>query len=408
VRKSEILVGLDIGSSRIKVIVADVRERELPEILGVGSADSAGVEAGVVVNLERASAAIAAAIERAEESAEVDIGRVAATIDGEHIKGIDSRGVIAVSRTGGEITASEVATVLDAARTLALPVGRTILDVLPQEFFVDGQRGIRDPIGMSGVRLGSKVHIVTASQQAVETVQRAVRKIGVKAGAVSLRSVAAASACLSDDEKELGVLLVNLGSDTTGLTLYHNGAVRHTATVGWGSSSITNDIAVGLRVPLKKAQQLKHEAGCALSSLVEDEDVPIPSVGGHPPRTSSKGLLAAIIEPRAREILELVVSEVRNTDYWGRTPAGVVLTGGGARLLGMTELAEEVFGTPARVGIPDRVSGRIDAAVDPSYAAAVGVIAAQASGPGAGASLRREIPLAGTVQRVREWVDSLL
>ncbi|MBD3368230.1 MAG: cell division protein FtsA, partial [Candidatus Eisenbacteria bacterium] len=216
-RKSEIMVGLDIGSSRIKVVVADVRERELPEILGVGSADSSGVEAGVIVNMERASAAVSTAIERAEDSAEVDIGRVAVTIDGEHSKGIDSRGVIAVSRSGGEITESEVATVLDAARTLALPVGRTILDVLPQEFFVDGQRGIRDPIGMSGVRLGSKVHIVTASEQAVETVRRAVRKIGVKASAVSLRAVAAASACLSEDERELGVLLVNLGSDTTGL-----------------------------------------------------------------------------------------------------------------------------------------------------------------------------------------------
>ena len=406
-RKSEILVGLDVGSSRIKVVVADVRERELPEILGVGSADSAGVEAGVIVNMERAAAAISTAIERAEESAEVDIGRVAATIDGEHVKGIDSRGVIAVSRSGGEITESEVSTVLEAAKTLALPVGRTILDVLPQEFFVDGQRGIRDPVGMSGVRLGSKVHIVTASQQAVETVRRAVRKIGIKTSVVSLRAVAAASACLSEDERELGVLLVNLGSDTTGLALYHGGAARHTATVGWGASSITNDIAVGLRVPLSKAQQLKHDAGCALSSLVDDEEVPIPSVGGHPPRTSSKSLLAAIIEPRAREILELVVSEVRNTDYWGRTPAGVVLTGGGARLLGVTELAEEIFGCPARVGIPDRVSGRFDAAVDPTYAAAVGVITSQALLPG-GAALRRELPLVGTVQRVREWVDSLL
>ncbi len=406
-RKSEILVGLDVGSSRIKVVVADVRERGLPEILGVGSAESSGVEAGVIVNMERASAAISAAVERAEESAEVDIGRVAVTIDGEHVKGIDSRGVIAVSRNGGEITESEVSTVLDAARTLALPVGRTILDVLPQEFFVDGQRGIRDPIGMSGVRLGSKVHIVTASQQAVETVTRAVRKLNIRASAVSLRAVAASASCLSEDEKELGVLLVNLGSDTSGLALYHDGAVRHTATVGWGSSSITNDIAVGLRVPLTKAEQLKREAGCALSSLVDDEEIPIPSVGGHPPRTSSMSLLSAIIEPRAREILELVVGEVRNTDYFGRTPAGVVLTGGGARLDGITELAEEVFGTPARVGIPDRVSGRFDAAVDPSYAAAVGVIVAQALEPG-GPALRRELPLAGTVQRVREWVDSLL
>jgi len=407
VRRSEILVGLDLGSSRIKAVVADVSDRELPEILGFGEAVSEGVEAGVIVNMERASASIRSAVEAAEESAEVEIGRISIALDGEHIKGIDSRGVIAVSRSAGEITRSEIDTVLDAAKTLALPVGRAIIDVLPQEFFVDGQRGIRDPIGMSGVRLGSRVHIVTASQQAVDNVVRAVRKAGLKASGVTLKPLAAAVATLSDDEKELGVLVVNLASGTTGLVLYHGGAVRHTGAVGWGSASVTSDIAVGLRIPLSKAEQLKRECGVALVAMAGDAVVEIPSVGGRPPRESSSQVLASIIEPRVREIFELVLNELRNTEYSSRIPAGVVLTGGGARLEGIAEAAEDVFGVPARIGLPGRVSGSFDAVTDPTYAAAIGTVLSASSGSHR-LRMRGNGPLASTVQRVREWVDSLL
>ncbi len=331
-RRSEILVGLDLGSSRIKVVVADTSGGELPEVLGRGEADSLGIEAGVIVNMERAALSIREAVEAAEESADVDIGRVLVTLDGEHIKGIDSRGVIAVSRSGGEVAKADVNAVLDAAKTLALPVGRTILDAKAQEFFVDGQRGVRDPIGMSGVRLGSKVHIVTASQQAVDNVVRAVRRAGLKISGMSFKALAAGTAVLSEDEKELGVLLVNLGAGTTGLALYHGGAVRHTGSIGWGSASITSDIAVGLRMPIAKAEQIKRDSGCASAATAEDEVVEIPTVGGHPPRESSSQMLATIIEPRVREIFEMVMNEVRSTDFWGRTPAGIVLTGGGAKL----------------------------------------------------------------------------
>ncbi|MFH1501919.1 MAG: cell division protein FtsA [Candidatus Eisenbacteria bacterium] len=406
-RKSEILVGLDLGTSRVKVVVADVSERELPEVLGAGESPSEGIEAGVIVNMEKASTSIRAAVEAAEESADVEIGRVSVSIDGEHIKGIDSRGVIAVSRSGGEITKSEIDTVLDAAKTLALPVGRAIIDVLPQEFFVDGQRGIRDPIGMSGVRLGSRVHIVTASQQAVDNVVRAVRKAGLKTDRITLKPLAASVASLSPDEKELGVLVVNLSAGTTGLTLYHAGAVRHTASIGWGASSITNDIAVGLRVPLSRGEQLKRDEGCALASEAPDDLIEIPTVGGRPPRESSRQMLAAIIEPRAREIFELVVNELRSTEYSTRVPAGVVLTGGGARLECVSDVAEQVFGSSTRIGLPDRVSGSFDAVADPAYAAAVGTVVSTAAYQG-GARIRAERPLADTVQRVKQLVDRLL
>ncbi|MBN2566429.1 MAG: cell division protein FtsA [Candidatus Eisenbacteria bacterium] len=405
-RRSEILVGLDLGSSRVKVVVADTADRELPEVLGVGEADSLGIEAGVIVNMERAALSIRSAVEAAEESAEVDIGRVLVTLDGEHIKGIDSRGVVAASRSGGEIAKPEVNAVLDAAKTLALPVGRTILDARPQEFFVDGQRGIRDPIGMSGVRLGCKVHIVTASQQSVDNVVRAVRRAGLKLSGMSFKSLAAGTAVLSEDEKELGVLLVNLGAGTTGLVLYHGGAVRHTAAIGWGAASITSDIAVGLRMPIAKAEQLKREWGCASASLAEDTPIRIPTVGGHPPRESSGQILATIIEPRVREILEMVMNEVSSTDYWGRIPAGVVLTGGGARLREISSVAEEVFGVGARIGLPDRVSGHFDAIVDPAHAAAVGMVMSATDHEAA--RPRPDKPFAETVQRVRQWVDSLL
>ena len=405
-RKSEILVGLDLGSSRIKVVVADAAERGLPEILGTGEAEARGIESGVIVNMEKASGAIRSAVEAAEESADVDVGRVLVAVDGEHIKGIDSRGVIAVSRTAGEITRDEVATVLDAAKTLALPVGRAILEVLPQEFFVDGQRGIRDPVGMSGVRLGSNVHIVTASQQAVDNVTRAVRRAGLRTASVTLRSLAAAEASLSEDEKELGVLLINLGGGTTGLALYQGGAVRHVGAIGWGGMSVTNDIAVGLGVPVPKAEQLKRESACAMASLAPDVEIEIPSVGGRPPRQSSVMMLASIVEPRVREILEMVLNELRSSEYSTKVPAGVVLTGGGARLDGVCEVAEDVFGMPARVGLPGRASGQFGALADPAYAAAVGTTLL-ALGPSSGRVVS-ERPIAATVQRVRQWVDSLL
>jgi cell division protein FtsA len=406
VRRGEILVGLDLGSSRIKVVVADTAGHDAPEVLGIGETESLGIEAGVIVNMERAAISIQNAVQDAEENADVDIGRVLVSLDGEHVKGIDSRGVVAVSRSGGEITRAEVNAVLDAARTLALPVGRTIVDTRAQEFFVDGQRGIRDPIGMSGVRLGSKVHIVTASQQAVDNVVRAVRRAGLRLSGISFKSLAAGTAVLSEDEKELGVLLVNLGAGTTGLALYHGGAVRHTGAIGWGAASVTSDIAVGLRMPIAKAEQLKRECGSAYAATAEDTVVEIPTVGGHPPRESSGAVLATIIEPRMREIFEMVMNEMRSTEYWGRIPAGVVLTGGGAKLRDVTALAEEVFGVGARIGLPDRVGGRFDAIVDPAHSAAVGIIMS-ATDP-SGARPRPDRPFMERVHRVRQWVDSLL
>jgi cell division protein FtsA len=405
VRRSEIVVGIDLGTTRIKVVAADVSAGGLPEILGTGDGPSDGVDAGVIVNIERAAEAIRAAVGAAERNADLDIGRVVLSLDGEHVRCLDSRGVIAVTRTGGEITQSEIAASLEAARTLALPVGRVVVDVVPQEYFVDGQGGVRDPVGMSCVRLGSKVHVVTASQPAVDNAVRAARRAGLKVGGVALKPLAAAAATLTDDEKDLGVICLHLSGGTTGMVLYHDGAPRHTAVVGWGSSSITSDIAVGLRVPVQKAEQLKRERGWAAVSMADDLPVEIPSTGGRPPRQSSTQMLAAIIEPRLREILEMAMQEAKGTEYWGRVLAGVVLTGGGAKLKGVTEVAEDVFGAPARVGLPDRASGKFEAIGDPAFAAAVGIVSG--SSPGAAHGMP-EKPLAETVHKVRQWVDSLL
>jgi len=407
VKKSEILVGLDLGSSRIKAVVADVQDRELPEILGIGESASAGIEAGVIVNMEKAADAIREAVEEAEASAEVEIGTAAVAINGEHIRGIDSRGVIAVSRAGGEITRAEIATVVEAAGTLALPVGRIVLDSLPQEFFVDGQRGIRDPIGMSGVRLGSQVHIVTAEEQAVDSAKRAVRRAGVRDTGIFVKPIVAALASLSDDETELGSLSINMGAGSTSIVVHYGRAVRHVAVVPWGGACVTNDVAVGLRIPIAKAEQLKREAGCAAALGIEDHVVEIPSVGGQEPRQSSTQVLAAIIEPRVREIFEMLRDEAKSTEFWGRTPAGVVITGGGAKLAGVANVAEDVFGVPARVGLPDRVSGLFDAIADPSHAAAVGVIIAASRAPKR-RRRRRDNRVSETVNRVRQWVDNLL
>lgn len=406
-RRSEVIVGLDLGSTRATAVAADVHDGDFPEVLGVGEAESQGIDAGVIVNMGRVTECVRLAIGRAEEEAQVEIGRVSVTVGGEHVKGIDSRGVIAVSRAGGEITDADVSAALTAAKTLALPVGRVILDVLPQEFFVDGQQGIRDPVGMTGVRLGSKAHVVTASQQAVDSVVKAVRGAGARVTDVVLKPLAAAATVLSDDEKELGVLLLNLGGGTTGATLYHAGAVRHTAVLGWGASSITSDIAVGLRIPLAKAEKLKREHGCARASLAGHTAVDIPSVGGRPPRHSSAQILSSIIEPRVREIFEMALSEAQEAEDFGRIQAGVILTGGGARLSGIVEAAEEVFGMPARVGVPDGVSGFRRVPADPAYAAAVGLVARAAACPGRGRG-RRDGAISETVHRVREWVDSLL
>ncbi len=406
-KRSEIIVGLDLGSSRIKVVVADVGDSELPEILGIGESRSTGIEAGVIVNMERAADSIREAVMAAEKSADVEIGTAAISLNGEHIKGIDSRGVIAVSGANGEITRSEVSTVLDAAKTLALPVGRSVVDVLPQEFFVDGQRGIRDPIGMSGVRLGSKVHIVTAEERVIDNSIRAVRKAGVRESIMVAKPVAAGLSSLPADERELGVLLVNIGADTTGVALHHGGAIRCAGVVGWGASSITNDIAVGLRMPLVKAELLKRKSGCAKMSMIGNSALEIPSVGGRPSRESSTHMLSAIIEPRVREILELALAEVGDTEYWGRTAAGVVLTGGGAKLSGVADVAEDIFGMPARVGLPDRVSGLFDAIADPSHAAVVGVAIAASRAPRR-RRRRNDGAVLGTVRKVRQWVDGLL
>ncbi len=406
-KRSEIIVGLDVGSSRIKAVVADVGDSEIPEVLGIGESRAVGIEAGVIVNMERAADSIREAIVKAEESTDVEIGAAAISLNGEHIKGIDSRGVIAVSGTNGEIAASEVTTVLEAARTLALPVGRSVVDVLPQEFFIDGQRGIRNPVGMSGVRLGSRVHIVTAEDQVIDNSVRAVRKAGLRESVMTAKPVAAGLSSLSDDERELGVLLVNIGADTIGVALHHGGSIRHIGVVGWGASSITNDIAVGLRMPLAKAELLKHESGCAKMSMVENSILEIPSVGGRPPRESSTHMLTAIIEPRVREILELALAEVRDTEYWGRTAAGVVLTGGGAKLKGVADVAEDIFGLPTRVGLPERVSGLFDAIADPSHAAVVGVVIAASRAPRR-RRRRSDGAVFGTVRKVRQWVDNLL
>lgn len=373
---SGIIAALDIGTTKIGVIIAEIFEDEpSPKIIGVGNSPSHGLKKGVVVNIEKTVQSINEAVEQAENMAGVEIDSVVVGIAGDHIRSINGRGVVAVSGSDNEITENDIRRVIDAAKAVVLPIDREIIHILPQEFIVDEQRGIPDPMGMSGVRLEAEVHIVTGAVTSAQNIYRCVNRAGLNVLDLVLQPLASSYSVLSDDEKELGVAVLDLGGGTTDIAMFFEGCIRHTGIVALGGGAVTNDLALCLRTPVDQAELVKIRSGAALHTVIDsNETVDIPGVGGRAARKVSRGLLVDIIQPRMEEIFRLAANEMKKSEFANLMTAGIVLTGGGSLLKGLNELAEEVFDMPVKLGFPTGFSGLVDLAKSPIYATAVGLI----------------------------------
>jgi cell division protein FtsA len=374
-RKERYLVGLDVGTSKVTAVVGETFEREGLDIVGLGVAESRGIRRGVVVNLEAAVESIKKAIEEAELMAGVEIDSVHLGLSGPHIKGFNSRGVIAVAGKNREITREDVRRAIDAAKAVSLPTGREILHVLPQDFVVDEQDGIGAPVGMTGARLEVNVHIIAGGQSSTQNIVACVNRAGVEVAETIVEQLASSESVLTRDEKELGVALVDIGGGTTDIAIYERGSLWHTAVIGIGGDHFTSDIAVGLRTPMPDAEKIKRKYGCALSAMVgEDETMEVASVGGRKPRVIARRILSEILQPRAEEIFHLVWDDIRRAGYEKSLNSGIVLTGGGAILEGMPEIAEQIFDLPIRRGCPSGVGGLADHVNSPTFATGVGLV----------------------------------
>lgn len=371
-KRENLIVGLDIGTTKICCIVGNLTEEGL-EVVGIGTSPSKGLRKGVVINIESTVEAIQKAIREAELMAGCEIKSVFAGIAGGHIKGLNSQGVIAIKNR--EVTSDDLQRVIDAAKAIAIPMDREVLHILPQEFIIDDQDGIREPLGMSGVRLEAKVHIVTGAVASAQNIIKSCNRAGVDVSDIVLEQLASSEAVLSPDEKELGVALVDLGGGTSDIAIFSEGAIKHTSVLSIGGDHLTNDIAVGLRTPMAEAEKIKQAYGCCLTSMVgKDETIEVPSVGGREPRILSRALLAEILEPRVEEIFSLVNREIIKSGYGELIASGVVITGGSAILPGMPELAEQVFNLPVRRGLPAGIGGLTDVVNSPIYATGVGLV----------------------------------
>lgn len=371
-KRENLIVGLDIGTTKICAIVGAMTDEGL-DIVGIGTSPSRGLRKGVVINIEGTVSAIRKAIQEAELMAGCEIKTVFAGIAGGHIKGVNSQGVIAIKNR--EVTNEDVRRVIDAAKAIAIPMDREVIHILPQEFIIDDQDGIKEPLGMSGVRLEARVHIVTGAVASAQNIIKSCNKAGVDVGDIVLEQLGSAEAVLTADEKELGVALVDLGGGTTDIAIFVDGAIKHTAVLSLGGNHLTNDIAVGLRTPTAEAEKIKQTSGCCLVSKVgKDETIEVPSVGGRESRVLSRQLLAEILEPRVEEIFSLVNREIVKSGYEDLIASGVVLTGGSAILPGMPELAEQVFDLPVRRGVPQEIGGLTDVVNSPIYATGVGLV----------------------------------
>lgn len=371
--EKRLIVGLDIGTSKVVAIVGEVSGDDSVDIIGIGSHPSRGLKKGVVVNIESTVASIQRAIEEAELMAGCQIHSVYTGIAGSHIKSLNSHGIVAIK--DNEVAQSDVERVIDAAKAVAIPADQKILHVLPQEFVIDNQEGIREPIGMSGVRLEAKVHMVTGAVSAAQNITKCVARCGLDTEDVILEQLASSYAVLTDDEKELGVCLIDIGGGTTDIAIFTGGAIRHTAVIPIAGDQVTNDIAVALRTPTQFAEEIKIKYACALRQLInQDETIEVPSVGDREPRRLSRQILADVVEPRYSELFELVQAEIRRSGFESIIAAGMVITGGGSKMEGVIELAEEVFHMPVRQGMPQHIKGLVDVVKNPIYATGVGLL----------------------------------
>ncbi|KXS38839.1 MULTISPECIES: cell division protein FtsA [Modicisalibacter] len=370
---SNMVVGLDIGTSKVVAIVGQPTDDGGLEIVGIGSHPSRGMKKGVVINIESTVQSIQRAVEEAELMAGCDIHSVYVGIAGSHISSMNSDGVVAIKDR--EVTPSDIERVIDSARARAISEGQRILHVLPQEFAIDTQEGIREPLGMSGVRLEARVHLVTAALNAVQNIEKCVRRCGLEVDAIILEQLASSHAVLTEDERELGVCMVDIGGGTTDIAVFTEGAIRHTSVIPIAGDQVTNDIAMALRTPTQYAEDIKVKYACALTQLASsDEMIKVPSVGDRPARDLSRQSLAEVVEPRYEELFTLVREELRRSGYEDLVAAGVVLTGGTARMEGVVELAEEIFHMPVRIASPQNVRGLVDVVRNPIYSTGVGLL----------------------------------
>jgi cell division protein FtsA len=368
-----LLVGLDIGTSKVVAIVGEIKSDGALEIIGIGSHPSRGLKKGVVVNIESTVQSIQRAVEEAELMAGCEIHSVYAGIAGSHVRSLNSHGIVAIKDK--EVVQGDVERVIDAAKAVAIPADQKILHVLPQEYIIDSQEGIRDPIGMSGVRLEAKVHIVTGADSAAQNIVKCVQRCGLSVDDIVLEQLASSYAVLTEDEKDLGVCVVDIGGGTTDIAVFGGGAIRHTAVIPIAGDQITNDIAVSMRTPTQYAEDIKIKYACALSQLANpDETIEVPSVGDRPPRRLARQTLAEIVEPRYEELFGLIRDEIRRAGLEEQVATGIVLTGGSAKMEGAIELAEEVFHLPVRLGVPQYVSGLAEVVSNPIHATGVGLL----------------------------------
>jgi len=371
-KTNDIIVGLDIGTTKIACIAGEVTEDGV-DIIGIGSAPSKGLRRGYVVNIDATVAAIRQAVDEAENMAGCEITTVYAAISGAHVRGLNSNGIVAVKDK--EVRDADISRVIDQAKAVPIPMDREVLHVLPQQYVVDDQDGIRDPLGMAGVRLEAKVHIVTTAVASAQNVIRCANRCNLQVADIVLESLASSQAVLEDDEKELGVAVIDIGGGTCDIMVYADGAIVHTSVLPLGGGHVTNDIATVLRTPLDSAEKMKRKYGCAWRALVEASDkMEVPSVGGRGPRVIPRMELVSVIEPRVEEIFEHVKKELLRSGFYDSLAAGVVLTGGATAMEGVTEVAEHALDLPVRRGAPSKIGGLVDVVRSPSYSTGVGLV----------------------------------
>ncbi len=402
VNKGHVIVGLDIGTTKTCAIVAEITDTGI-DIIGIGSHPSEGLRKGVVVNIESTVDAIKKAVEEAEHMSGCEISSVYVGIAGGHIKGQNSLGIVAVK--GREVDDEDVQRAIEASKAIAIPLDREILHTLAQNYVVDDQNGIRDPIGMSGVRLEAKVHIVTGSVTSVQNIVKSVNRVGLEIDDIILEQLASSEAVLGSDEKDLGVVLLDIGGGTTDIAVFSEGSIKHTAVIPVGGNFITSDIATGLRTPITEAEKIKIKYGCAYTPMIpRDEIIEVPSVGGREPREVTRQILGRIIQPRTEEILNMSYKEIIKSGYEDILAAGVVLTGGTSIMEGITELAEHVFNMPVRRGCPTGIGGLTDVVNSPIYATGVGLVIYGSKNLSKETLKRFEMNIFGkTIHNIKKW-----
>jgi len=402
--KNRIIVGLDIGTSKVVAIVGEINPEGRLEIIGLGSHGSKGLKKGVVVNIESTVQSIQRAIEEAELMAGCQIQSVYAGIAGSHIRSMGSHGIVAIRDR--EVFQPDIDRVIDAAQAVAIPADQKILHILPQEFIIDTQEGVKEPLGMSGVRLEAKVHLVTCAVNAAQNIEKCIKQCGLGVDDIILEQLASSYSVLTEDEKDLGVCMVDIGGGTSDIAIYTEGAIKHTAVIPIAGDQVTNDIAMALRTPTQNAEEIKIKYACALGSLAgENETIKVPSVGEREDRSLSRQALAEVVEPRYEELFTLIQAELRRSGFEDLIPAGIVLTGGASKMEGVVELAEEIFHMPVSIGKPKNVSGLADIVKNPIYATAVGLLQyGAAQGDRAGRPAAAEAAGDSLWSKVKQWL----